>query len=180
MQVEESIVLMLKRLPLAVIFATLIGVLMVLIACGEAAPAAQVTGSVTSAPTPKPFQIGDHVKVGFWVITVNSVKTSTGSDFDKPKGTYLIIDASFQNTDNKSHTISSLIQFTLQDKTGQKYDTAITALSNVTPPDGDVQPGKTTRGQTVYDVPKDQKTFEFTFEEPFSNAAATWDLTISQ
>jgi major membrane immunogen (membrane-anchored lipoprotein) len=170
-----------KRLPIAVVLTILISTWIVLIACSSSSdtPASVVNGTPTSAPTPKPFKVGDHVKVGFWVVTINSIKTSTGDDFDQPKGIYLIIDASYQNTDNQSHTISSLIQFTLQDSTGQKYDTAIAALDGVTQPDGDVQPGKTTRGQTVYDVPKNIKSFEFTFEEPFSNSAAIWDLTLS-
>lgn len=170
----------LKRLPLVSMF-ILIGVLIVLVACGEAStPAAVVNGTPTAAPTPKPFKVGDHVKVGYWVVTINSVKTNKGGEFDAPQGIYLIIDASYQNTDSQSHTISSLIQFTLQDTTGQKYDTAFTSLAGVTQPDGDVQPGKTTRGQTVYDVPKDQKAFEFTFEDPLSdNAAAIWDFNIS-
>ncbi len=170
----------LRRIPLVSLL-VLVGAVLVLLACSSTStPPTTVSGTVTSAPTPKPFKVGDHVKVGFWVVTINSVKTNKGDQFDTPKGTYLIIDASFQNTDKESHTISSLIQFTFQDSTGQQYDTAITGLSGITPPDGDVQPGKTTRGQTVYDVPKDQKTFEFTFEDPLSdNAAAIWDLTIS-
>ncbi|HEY7347582.1 MAG TPA: DUF4352 domain-containing protein [Ktedonobacterales bacterium] len=152
----------------------------VILACGEAAtPATVVNGTVTAAPTPKPFKVGEHVKVSYWVVTINSVKTNKGDgEFNVPKGVYLVIDASFQNTDSQSHTISSLLQFALSDSTGQKYDTEIVVLTGIHEPDGDVQPGKTTRGQTVYDVPKNLKAFEFTFEEPFSNAAATWDLTI--
>jgi hypothetical protein len=151
-----------------------------ILACGEAATTATtVNGTVTAAPTPKPFNVGEHVKVGMWVVTINSVKTNKGDgEFNVPKGIYLVIDASFQNTDSQSHTISSLIQFTLADSTGQKYDTALVTLTGIHEPDGDVQPGKTTRGQTVYDVPKTLKAFEFTFEDPFSGSAATWDLTI--
>jgi hypothetical protein len=152
----------------------------VILACGEAAtPATVVNGTVTAAPTPKPFEVGEHVKVGFWIVTINSVQTNTGDgEFNVPKGVYLVIDASFQNTDSQSHTISSLIQFTLSDSTGQKYDPAIVTLAGIHEPDGDVQPGKTTRGQTVYDVPKNLKAFEFTFEDPFSGSAATWNLTV--
>ena len=164
-----------KLLVILILVLTAAGIL----ACGEAAtPATTVNGTVTTAPTPKPFKVGEHVKVGFWVVTINSVKTNKGDgEFNVPKGIYLVIDASFQNTDSQSHTISSLIQFTLSDSTSQKYDTAIVTLTGIHEPDGDVQPGKTTRGQTVYDVPKNLHAFEFTFEEPFSSSAATWDLT---
>lgn len=155
--------------------------LLVLLACGGGGTAATVvSGTPTVAPTAKPFTVGQAVKVGNWVITIHAVTESTGDQFDVPTGVYLILDMSFQNTDSQSHSISSLLQFTLTDSTGQKYTVALTGLSGITAPDGDVQAGKSVRGQTVYDVPKTEKSFEFTFEDVISgNAPATWDLTVS-
>src|SRR5215472_1482263 len=110
----------------------------VILACGEAASTATtVTGTVTSAPQAKHFKVGEHLKVGLWVVTLNSATTNAGDEFDQPKnGQYLILDITLKNTDSASHAVSSLIQF--QDSTGQKYDVQITSLSGVTPPDGDV------------------------------------------
>lgn len=157
-------------------------VFLFLLACGEAnttAPAV-VTGTVTSAPQAKHFKVGDHVKVGSWVVTINSVKTSAGDEFDQPKnGQYLILDLTFQNTDSATQTISSILQFQFQDSTGQKYDDQITSLQSVTPPDGDVQAGSQARGQVVYDVPKSEHAFTFTFTPDIGdNTAAVWDISI--
>ncbi len=152
-----------------------------ILACGEAStPATTVTGTVTSAPQAKHFKVGDHVKVGFWVVTINGATTSAGDEFDQPKnGQYLILDITFQNTDSASHTVSSIIQFQFQDSTGQKYDDQITGLSGVTAPDGDVQAGSQTRGQVVYDVPTSQHAFTFTFTPGLGDStAAVWDISI--
>jgi hypothetical protein len=169
-----------KRLVLTLALSCL--VLLFLLACGEANTAAPtvVTGTVTSAPQAKHFKVGDHVKVGSWVVTVNSVKTSAGDEFDQPKnGQFLILDITFQNTSNAAQTVSSILQFQFQDSTGQKYDDQITALQGVTPPDGDVQAGSQTRGQVVYDVPKSEHTFTFTFTPDIGDTtAAVWDITI--
>lgn len=51
----------------------------VILACGEASTTA-TTGIVTSAPQVKHFKVGDHVKVDFWVVTVNSATTSAGDE----------------------------------------------------------------------------------------------------
>ncbi len=168
------------RLVLAVIASGL--AFLIILACSgsdTAAPQA-VSGTVTSAPQPKHFKVGQQVKVDVWVITINSVKKSAGDDFDKPKnGQYLILDMTFKNTDNQSQTLSSLIQFEFQDSSGQKYTEQITALQGVSAPDGDVQAGSQTRGQVVYDVPTKEHAFTFTFTPGLSgDNAATWDISL--
>jgi hypothetical protein len=169
-----------KRLVLTLIVSCF--VLLFILACGGAdasTPATAVNGTVTSAPQAKHFKVGDQVKIGSWVVTINSVKTSAGSSFDKPQnGQYLILDITFKNTDSTTHTISSIIEFQFQDSTGQKYNGQITALQGVTPPDGDVQAGSQTRGQVVYDVPKSEHHFTFTFTPDFGDNAAIWDISI--
>ena len=153
----------------------------VILACGEAStPATTVNGTVTSAPQAKHFKVGDQVKVGSWVVTINSATTSAGDDLDQPKnGQYLILDLTLKNTDSTTHTVSSLIQFQFQDSTGQKYDDQITGLSGVTAPDGDVQAGSQTRGQVVFDVPTSQHAFTFTFTPGIGDStAAVWDFSI--
>ncbi len=165
-----------KVLSILALVLTAVGIL----ACGEASTTATtVTGTVTSAPQAKHFKVGDQVKVGYWVVTLNSVKTSAGDDLDQPKnGQFLILDITFKNTDSATHTISSIIQFQFQDSTGQKYDDQLTILQGVTPPDGDVQAGSQTRGQVVYDVPTSEHAFTFTFTPDIGDNAAVWDISI--
>lgn len=166
-----------KVLSILALVLTAVGIL----ACGEAATTATtVNGTVTSAPQAKRFKVGDQVKIGLWVVTINSATTSAGDEFDQPKnGQYLILDITFKNTDSAAQTISSIIQFQFQDSTGQKYDDQITGLSGVTAPDGDVQAGSQTRGQVVYDVPTSQHAFTFTFTPDIGDStAAVWDISI--
>ncbi len=157
-------------------------VLLFILACGGSSDASgptTVTGTVTSAPQAKHFKVGEQVKISYWVVTINSAKTSAGTSFDKPQnGQYLILDITFKNTDSQSHTISSIIQFQFQDSTGQKYNGQITTLKGVTPPDGDVQAGSQARGQVVYDVPKSEHNFTFTFTPDLGDNAAVWDIAI--
>jgi hypothetical protein len=171
-----------QRMRLALVLPVLLLVVGFLLACGGSSAAdtgTQVNGTVTSAPPAQHFKVGDQVKIGTWVVTLNKVSTSKGDDFDQPKGIYLILDLTFKNTSSAKQTLSSLISFTFQDGTGQKYDPQITGLSGVTPPDGDVQAGSQVRGQVVYDVSKDQHSFTFTFTPDLGgDAAATWDVSI--
>ena len=163
--------------------------LALLAACG-ATPAATtnnnntpaaVTATPTLPPTPATNTVGTAVHVGNWIVTLNKVSTSTGDQTDVPKGIYLIIDASFQNTSSAGHSISSLIQFTLTDSTSQKYNPTIVGMPGIVVPDtNNVLPGKTVRGQTVYDVPTSQKSFEWTFTDVIAGgASAAWDFTVS-
>ncbi|HEY7124070.1 MAG TPA: DUF4352 domain-containing protein [Ktedonobacterales bacterium] len=169
-----------KRLALTLIVSCL--VLLFILACGStdaSTPPTTVNGTVTSAPQAQHFKVGDQVKISYWVVTINSTKTNPGSSFDKPQnGQYLILDITFKNTDSSTHTVSSIIQFQFQDSTGQKYNDQITTLKGVTPPDGDVQAGGQARGQVVYDVPKSEHAFTFTFTPDLGDNAATWDISL--
>ena len=151
------------------------------------------TGSVASTPagngstpanTPAPanqhFTVGQVVKVGdTWQVTVNSVKTSKGEQFLTPTAgnIYLIVDVTLKNTSGQEQTISSALNFSLQDSTGQKYTE--TLLTSATPPDGKVEAGSLLRGQLVYEVPTSQKAFTFNFEADIVAGGQTvWDLHV--
>lgn len=153
------------------------------LACGDtgsSSPAAVTTATITTT-TASHFKVGQQVKVGSWVIILNKVTTSKGDEFDKPKGVYLIVDVTIKNTDSQKHAISSLLDFKVQDATGQEYDEQVTALSGLKPPDGDVAANSQLRGQMVYDVPKTGHTFTFTFDDQTDlsgNTTAVWDVNI--
>ena len=83
------------------------------------------------------MQVGDT-----WVVTVNSVKTNTGSEFSQPKSgyTYLVVDVTLKNTSSSVQPVSSLMMFSLKDQTGQKYTETFTDFAKATP-EGKVSPG---------------------------------------
>lgn len=140
---------------------------------------AATTGTV-AAPTPKAhFKVGDQVKVGdTWLITINSVKTNKGDEVFQPKSgnTYLVIDLTMKNLSSQEQNVSSLLQFTFHDATGQQYDEALTDIGH--PPDGKVEAGGSLRGQLVYESPAAQHQFTLAFESDIlSDGQTIWDIT---
>ena len=136
-------------------------------------------------PTAKPAQpvgntIGKAVQVGStWVVTINSVKTSPGSEFTKPKSgnTFVVVDVTVKNISSSNQDVSSLIMFNLKDATGQQYTEAITDFTK--PPDGTVTPNSLLRGQLVYEVPSTDHTFTFSFQSDLTGSDITeWNVSV--
>jgi uncharacterized protein DUF4352 len=173
------------RVRLLLTLAIVCVVALVIIACGAASDTASNSGTTTnggtsSATKSQHFKVGQQVKVGdTYVVTVNSVKTDAGDDVFKPKdgNTFLIVDVSLKNVSSKEQDLSSLLQFTLKDSSGQKYDETI--VSNATAPDGKIEAGDVTKGQLAYEVPAAQKSFTLAFEADIvSGGQTTWDLSV--
>lgn len=156
-----------------------------IIACGGGASA---NSGISTSGSPsgqgntgsQHFKVGAQVKVGStYVVTVNSVKTNAGTDIDQPKSgnTYLVVDVTLKNVSSQEQNLSSLLQFTLKDATGQKYDETITSFA--TPPDGKVEAGDQVRGQLVYEVPKSQHSFTLAFQADITSDGETiWDMSV--
>ena len=134
--------------------------------------------SAATTTTSQHFKVGQVVKVNdTWQVTVNSVKTSNGEQFLTPSAgnTYFIVDVTVKNLSGQQQTISSAINFSLQDATGQKYTETI--LTGETPPDGTVGSNALLRGQLTYEVPTSQTSFTFNFEpDIISGSQTVWDL----
>ena len=164
----------------------LLGVLaLVIMACGgSSANAGTTTGTSgnnqSSSSSGKHFKVGDQVKVGdTFVVTVNSFKTNPGDDIFKPKSgnQFVVVDVTLKNVGSSEQDISSLLQFTLKDATGQKYNETI--ISNVTPPDGKLAAGDILKGQIAYEVAASQHDFTFAFEaDIISDGQTVWDLHV--
>ncbi len=163
--------------------------LLLLAACGSSATntGTAVTPTPTSAastptptPTPSHFKVGQVVKVGdTWQVTVNSIKTSQGSEFTKPKtgNIFLVVDVTLKNISPSEQQAYSA-QFTLRDATGQEYNETFFD-SQYVPPNGKVEAGSPLRGQISYEVPTSQKHFTLAFVASFGAPGQTiWDITI--
>jgi len=110
---------------------------------------------------------------------VKSVKTSNGDDISQLKAgnTFLVVDVSIKKVSSKEQDVSSILQFTLKDATGQKYDQ--TFISGATSPDGKVEAGDVIKGQTPYETPKAQHDYTLAFEADIISSGQTiWDLHI--
>ncbi|HEU4784429.1 MAG TPA: DUF4352 domain-containing protein [Ktedonobacterales bacterium] len=167
----------------------LLGVLaLVIMACGGSSANAGTnvgtngnsTTTSGSSTSNKHFKVGDQVKVGdTFIVTVNSFKTNPGDDIFKPKtgNKFVVVDVSLKNVGSDEQDISSLLQFTLKDATGQKYNETI--ISNVTPPDGKLATGDIIKGQIAYEVAASQHDFTFAFEaDIISSGQTVWDLHV--
>jgi flagellar basal body-associated protein FliL len=145
------------------------------------ADTSNTTSNSTSTTSGTHYKVGQTANIASMDVTVNSTKTSQGDQYSVPKTgkQYLIVDVTVNNKSGQAQTISSLLSFTLQDSTGQKYTEALTSLSGVTPPDGSVQDGAKLRGQLVYEVPKSMKSYTFEFQPSITSTdVVTWDISI--
>ncbi len=137
----------------------------------------------TSAPAqPSTFKVGQTISVGgTWQITVVSAKTDTGSQFNtpqKPGDVFLVVTIAVKNISSQSQTMSSALQWTLQDSTGQKYDFTIDANAGSTL-DGAVAVGAPLKGVISYEVPKSIHAFTLNFQNDITSSdQSTWNITV--
>lgn len=136
------------------------------------------TTAITASTNNQHFKVGQVVKVNnTWEVTINSVKTVNGNDFSTPTvgDTYFVIDVTLKNLSGQAQNVSSALNFSLQDATGQKYTETI--LVGETPPDGKVEANSLLHGQLTYEVPISQTSFTFNFEPDIVAGKQTiWDL----
>ena len=141
-----------------------------------------------SGPTPAPaanstshHKIGEVVKVSDTLqMTVNSAKTDSGDNFNKPSkdgDTFILIDVTLKNTSSKEEQFSSLLQFHLHDASGRSYIEKIN--TNATAPDGKVEPGESLKGTLTYEIPSNMHQYVFSFEPNIVDSGQTeWDVTV--
>lgn len=102
------------------------------------------------------FEIGDSVKAGNLIFTVNSTRTDEGGDFIKPDEgkIYYIVDVTVENTGDESETVSSLMMFKLFDSQGYNYTITIGPETQGSV-DGEISAGRKLRGELAFEIPKD-------------------------
>lgn len=123
-------------------------------------------GSSNSHTVGQPVPVSDT-----WTVTVNSVKLSSGSEFDAPKSgnTFLVVNVTLKNTSSSTQNVSSLDMFSLKDSTGQTYDQDIAAAAI----NGNVAAGELLRGNLTFEVPKSVHTFTFQFASDLGGSDLT-------
>jgi len=124
--------------------------------------------------------IGDTIEVekGLFM-TVNDIRANSGG-FWKPDGVYLIIDCTYENRSKDEKHISTLLNLTVKDADGYRYDPAILAETkgslNVTLASGDK-----VRGEVAFDVP-DGTTVEYFYYDPFlvfNQSRSRWKIAVN-
>jgi hypothetical protein len=150
--------------------------------------ATTVASTVTAASTqpqsstPQHFKVGELVTVGTtWQITVQSAKTSAGSGFYKPQkagDVFLIFIVSMKNISSSEQTVSSLVQWSVADSTGQKYNPTLDPDAGASL-DGKVEAGSPLKGSLVYEIPKSVHQLTLAFEADITSPGQTiWDISV--
>jgi hypothetical protein len=114
------------------------------------------------------FSIGETVEIGDIALTVNEVTRPSGDELNQPEEgkTFVVVDLTLENKGDEAEQVSSLMQMSLKDDTGQKYDIDLMAsvASGGTAPEGEISPGEKLRGQVGFQVPEDAAGLEFVFD----------------
>lgn len=144
---------------------------------------ATVQSAAQSAGTPGTVsahhKLNEAVSVSnTWEVTVTKISTSQGSTLSTPAAgnTFVQIEVSMKNISKTSQIASSLIQFSLHDTSGQKYQENI--LSGASSPEGSVAAGDPIKGTITYEVPANTKSFVLDFTPNFTGDQASWDLSL--
>jgi hypothetical protein len=127
-------------------------------------PPAQLAGETQQ----QTFKVGDVVKIGTLNIIINGVTPPQDSDFAKPSqgNKFLIVDMTLENKGQNADNISTMIQMSLKDASGQSYKVDFKAMmaSGGTSPDGELAPGEKVRGQVGFEIPTNATDLVFVFD----------------
>ena len=117
-----------------------------------------------------------------WIVTITSAKTTTSSLIAPNAGnTYLELHLTLKNTSGKTLTIISILEFTLTDASGHRYNETATDTNIRRPPDGNINAQQTLNAQLAYEVPTAQHTFILTFAYGLSSnssGSVAWKCTV--
>lgn len=112
--------------------------------------------------------VGETVTLDDLAVTVNGVSNPPGDSFNRPKegNQFVVLDITLQNQGAVAMNVSSLLQMWLKDATGQLYtiDYMAVVAAGGTPPEGEIAPGETIRGQIGFQVPVDAQNLVFAFD----------------
>lgn len=115
------------------------------------------------------FYIGDEITMGEYVLTVDKVKQSSGTEYDKPKkgSEYLIVSVTIKN--NGEDEISyNPYNFSVQNGEGQVNDIAFTTVNTDTSlSSGELVGGGSVSGTLAFEVPKNDKKLLLRYQPDF-------------
>lgn len=136
----------------------------------------------TPVPTTKHYNQTDAVQVGnINDIEIISAKTSPGSGYNMPQKSgdvFLVLVVKVKNISSQEQAISSILNFTLLDTNGQKYNETIDLDAGATL-DGKVEPGSLLQGSIAYEVPATVKSFTLAFvSDLFAQGQVIWNVNV--
>ncbi len=125
------------------------------------------------------FYLGDTVKMGDLIFTLNSIRWDQGSEFMKPDPgeKWIVFDCTIENAGDSATNISSLAMFSLYDE--EHYSCSMTIFADTKGSlDGELGAGRKMRGEIAFDVEEGQSKWEFIFKpEMFGFGQAIFEIT---
>jgi len=121
--------------------------------------------SPEAEPAHETYFMGDTVKMGDLIFTLNSARWDKGSEFMKPDPgeKWLVFDCTIENASASATTISSFLMFVLYDE--ENYSSDLTLFADTKGSlDGELGPGRKMRGEIAFDVEEAHSQWEFIFQ----------------
>ena len=129
--------------------------------------AGSTTASASAAP--QTFKVGDQVKMGDSVLTVNKVSVTQGGEFLKPDAgdEFVNLNITIQNTSNTSQYVTTLGQMFIKDSGGNSYQVTTTDVTeqNISNDlDGQVIANSKRTGWVGFEVPAKDTGLTFQYQ----------------
>ena len=143
-------------------------------------PATAPEVAPTDTPVPPPAAempgVGDTAETDNLRITLNEVRhEATGLIAPDDGHEYVIVNVTFENKSNEEQNVSTLLQMSLRDDTGQRYTIAFGSNAESTP-DGSIAPGDKLRGDVPFEVPTTATGLVFVFDPILGGDAVRFKL----
>jgi len=130
----------------------------------------EVSRQETQQPPPAEYKVGDKVKMGSAIITVNKVEASYGSQFLRPAQGYkwINLNLTIENTGEKDQWITTLGQMFIRDGENNSYQVAVTDKVTENPTfglDGTLLAKSKRTGWVGFAVKEEAKSLKFEYKE---------------
>ena len=154
----------------------------IIVATEEATATPESDGSEPTATAGEPpsgdvMQPGESGTIDGIQVTYQSARREDSGILPPDEGNeYLILAFEITNTNAEETTISTLLQFGLEDQTGEEFTLALFAdIENGL--DGELAGGDTIRGEVAFEVPQGSGPFIVSYDDFLSDSPLRWQVT---
>lgn len=124
--------------------------------------------ATTTSSDNQTYKVGDSIKLGGAVVTVNKMETSNGGQFSKPQtgNQWVNLNVTIENTEANQQFVTTMGQMFLRDGDGNSYQVAVTdrmmeSVNNSL--DGAIIAKSKKTGWVGFEVKKDAKNLQFQY-----------------
>lgn len=127
--------------------------------------------------TEKTYEVGDQVKMGEVILTVNEVDNSTGGQYTTPSegNEWINLNLTIENTGSSQEFVTTMGQMYIVDTDGNQYSVAVTNKAMENPNnslDGAIVAKAKKTGWVGFEVPKKASDLTFRYNASFWNDKA--------